>query len=199
MNILCFSDLHRDTEAAKNLVKQSKQADLLIGAGDFATIHVGLTKVIDILCEIQIPAVLVPGNAETVEELREACADWKNAAVLHGEGALADDTPIYGVGGAIPPLNAEWSYDITEEEASQLLEDCPQGAILVVHSPPFGHVDMTTAGDNIGSKAILETIESKNPILAVCGHVHACWRQQSIHNNTTIINAGPQGIIIELE
>jgi Icc-related predicted phosphoesterase len=72
MKLLCFSDLHRDREAAAKLVAAASEVDCLIGAGDFATCRSGVADAIQVLAEVDKPAVLVPGNGESVEELREA-------------------------------------------------------------------------------------------------------------------------------
>ena len=69
MKLLLFSDLHCSVSAARHLVAQAEQADILVGAGDFATARRNLSLTIDILREIDKPAVLVPGNSETPEEL----------------------------------------------------------------------------------------------------------------------------------
>ena len=86
MKYLCFSDLHCNQDAAKRLVELAQDVDMVIGAGDFANQHRGIMDTIDILSQIQKPSVLVPGNGETVEELRSATANWDSAVVLHGEG-----------------------------------------------------------------------------------------------------------------
>jgi len=77
MKYLLFSDLHRDKAAATALVLAAKQVDFVLGAGDFANRHEGLYDTLDILCEITKPAILVAGNGETFEELRDAAAEWK--------------------------------------------------------------------------------------------------------------------------
>ena len=112
MKFLCFSDLHRDTAAAEKLVEASLDVDCVIGAGDFATCRQGITDTLDILAKIDKPAVLVPGNGESVEELADAAALWKSATVLHGSGCQVDGIEFWGVGGGIPvtPFGA-WSYD----------------------------------------------------------------------------------------
>jgi len=33
------------------------------------------------------------------------------------------------------------SFDLTEEQAADKLAACPDGGVLVVHSPPKGYVD----------------------------------------------------------
>ena len=91
----------------------------------------------------------------------------------------------------------DWSYDLDEEEAGALLEKCPAEAVLVTHSPPFGHVD-ESGGSHMGSRAVLETIERAKPRLVVCGHIHSCWTQESRVGGTRIVNAGPEGLWVEL-
>ncbi len=60
MKFLCFSDLHRNVEAAAKLVENSKNADVLIGAGDFATRRMGVEDTLWVLSGISKPAILVP-------------------------------------------------------------------------------------------------------------------------------------------
>ena len=72
MKILAFSDLHRDLEQAVRLTEMSKEADVVIGAGDFASVHQGLEETIDALRGIETPTVLVPGNNETLDALKTA-------------------------------------------------------------------------------------------------------------------------------
>jgi Icc-related predicted phosphoesterase len=119
MKLLCFSDLHRDQEAAAKLVADSAEVDCLIGAGDFATCRNGIADAINVLAEVDKPAVLVPGNGESVEELREAAEAWASARVLHGNGCQVDGIEFWGVGGGIPvtPFGS-WNYDFDEEQAT---------------------------------------------------------------------------------
>ncbi len=200
MKFLLFSDLHRSTEAASALVKMAKAVDVVIGAGDFANRHQGLTDTLDILCDIKKPAVLVAGNGETFEELRDAAADWKSATVLHGSGCEIDGVSFWGLGGGIPVTPfGNWSYDFTEEQATEMLAECPESSILVVHSPPYETVDHDSTGRIRGSRAIRRSVEAKHPKLVVCGHIHSDWGKQTKLGTSSIINAGPTGIIVEIE
>ena len=65
MKFLCFSDLHRNVEAAAKLVEKSCDADVVIGAGDFATRRQGVEDTLKVLSKITKPAILVPGNGES--------------------------------------------------------------------------------------------------------------------------------------
>jgi Icc-related predicted phosphoesterase len=198
MRILAFSDLHRDLDGAARLVEMSAEADAVIGAGDFASVHDGLEETIAALAAIEAPTVLVPGNNETEQALRAACASWPAATVLHGETSTIDGLELFGLGAGIPVTPWDWSFDLDEGEAERLLRDCPAGGVLVVHSPPRDHVDRSGAGEHLGSTAIRDAIEAKRPRLAVCGHIHESWGQESELGPTRIVNLGPAGTWFDL-
>jgi uncharacterized protein len=198
VRILAFSDLHRDLGQAEQLVERSSEADVVIAAGDFASVHEGLEETIDPLKAISVPTVLVPGNNETEDALRAACEGWDSATVLHGQGTEIDGTQFFGLGAGVPITPWDWSFDLDEEQAAQKLADCPEDAVLVVHSPPKGHCDQSSAGDHLGSQAILDAIEAKRPQVAVCGHIHESWGAESEIGPTRVMNLGPAGTAIEL-
>jgi Icc-related predicted phosphoesterase len=197
--LLLFSDVHSDRSACRRLVDRSSEVDVVVGAGDFATMRRNLQATIDALSAIDVPTVLVPGNAESVEELRSACAPWEAATVLHGEGAEIDGLSFYGIGGGIPVTPfGDWSYDFTEETAEDLLADCPSGGVLVSHSPPKNAVDRDSNGRHLGSTAVRAAVEEKSPTLTVCGHIHGSWGEEATIGDTTVVNAGPQGRVVEV-
>ena len=198
MRLLAFSDLHQDLDAARELVERSGDFDVVIAAGDFASVHRGLEETIGVIAGIEAPTILVPGNNETADALREACADWTAATVLHGETATVEGTEFFGLGAGIPTTPWDWSYDLSEEEAAERLTGCPEGALMVLHSPPHGHCDQSSAGQHLGSRAIGEAIERVRPPLAVCGHIHEAWGERSRIGSTEVANLGPGGAEFEL-
>lgn len=193
MKILAFSDLHRDLGQAATLAEMAADADVVIGAGDFASVHEGLEETLAALAPIKKPTVLVPGNNETADALRDATASWSAATVLHGEGTTIDGAEFYGLGAGIPVTPWDWSFDLDEEAAAERLAACPEGAILVLHSPPQGHCDSSGDGTHFGSEALLRAIERKRPRLVVCGHIHESWGCQSRIGETPVRNLGPRG------
>jgi Icc-related predicted phosphoesterase len=200
LKLLLFSDVHADVIACHQLVERSRKVDVVVGAGDFGNVRRDLQRTIDLLRAIDRPAVLVAGNAESSEELLEACRDWPQAHVLHGSGVEINGVRFFGIGGAVPvtPFGS-WSYDFTEEQAAELLASCPMGCVLVSHSPPRGAVDRTSQGVSLGSTAIRAAVLRVEPLLVVCGHIHGSAGQQEVVGHTPVVNAGPGGADWELE
>lgn len=177
------------------------ESDVVVIAGDLATMRRGLAEIVRVLAEINAPTVLVAGNNESLEELRDCvrAASWGSAHVLHGTGVEIDGQAFFGLGGGIPitPFG-DWSWDHSEDEARRLLEACPPGAVLVSHSPPRGLGDRTSTGASVGSEAVREVIAEKRPRLVVCGHIHDSIGFDETSDGTRVINAGPQGVDVEL-
>jgi Icc-related predicted phosphoesterase len=199
MRLLAFSDLHVDIDQAESLAASSAGVDVVVGVGDFASVHAGLEETIGALRSIAKPTVLVPGNNETEDALRTACDGWKRALVLHGEGADIEGVSFFGLGAGVPVTPWDWSFDLTEEEAAQRLAGCPEGCVLAVHSPPRGHVDVSSRGEHLGSVAVLDAIVTKRPRLALCGHIHEAWGQRSAIGPTEVVNLGPKGGVFEVQ
>jgi uncharacterized protein len=198
VKLLAFSDLHRDLGQAATPVEISADADVVIGAGDFASIHEGLNETIDALAAIEAPTIIVPGNNETEGALREAAAGWSAATVLHGEGTSVDGVEFFGLGAGVPETPWDWSFDLDDDAATEKLAACPPGAVLILHSPPQGHCDSNGHGDHFGSPALLEAIEEKQPRLSVCGHIHESWGCESQIGDTPVRNLGPKGTWLEV-
>jgi Icc-related predicted phosphoesterase len=60
-----------------------------------------------------------------------------------------------------------------EEELADRFAAIPEGVdVLMTHTPPFGHGDLTAIGERVGSSALLEAIERRQPPLAAFGHIH---------------------------
>ncbi|MFV2053844.1 metallophosphoesterase family protein [Aliiroseovarius sp. YM-037] len=188
MKILAFSDVHCDLDACARIVTAGRDADLVIGAGDFAEQHEGLAETMAALAPIAEKAIYVPGNGETAEALRAAT----KARVLHGEVAEISGITVAGLGCAVPPLpRLPWSYDLSEEDAAALLAPIERCDILVTHSPPKGVADVIEGYGSLGSVAVRDAAERLQPQRLFCGHVHDCWGQGGQIGATEVRNLGP--------
>ena len=193
VNILAFSDLHRNVDAAQAIVDASREADVVVGAGDFATQGMGLRDTIDLLRAVLAPLVIVAGNHDDLDELRDACSAGNAIHVLHGEAATVAGIPFFGLGFEIPSgrRRDSWNRQLDEQEAAKLMRTCPPGAVLVTHSPPFGCADVQRNGAHEGSRAIRDAVMSAQPRLHLCGHIHQAWGTSGIVGRCPVHNLGP--------
>ena len=191
MRILAFSDLHMARNRAADIVTASSEADLVIGAGDFCNMRQGLAGARKMLSGITAPLVMVPGNAESAQELADAAP--QHAHVLHGTGMTLDGLRLFGLGYAVPQTPfGDWSCDLTEAEAAELLDRCEAADVLIVHSPPKGHGDVTSQGLSAGSVAVRDAVERVQPDLVFCGHIHDSWGYRGTIGHAQIANLGPK-------
>ena len=198
VKILAFSDLHHSRDRAEALVGMSRDADLVIAAGDFCNMRRGLPEALNLLSGIAAPMVAVPGNAESGDELREAA--HQGTTVLHGEGAEIGGFMFFGLGGGVPVTPfGPWSFDLTEDFAAEMLDRCAATDVLITHSPPKGVADRASSGRSVGSTAVRDAIERLQPRIVVCGHVHDSWGKEGAIGSARVVNAGPSGVWLELE
>ena len=191
MKILAFSDLHHNHRAAAALVGISAEADLVIGAGDFCNMRQALPQAMEMLAGISVPMLVVPGNAESADELRAAALP--GTTVLHGQGVEVEGIKIFGIGYGIPvtPFGS-WSCDLTEACAETMLAGCGAADILISHSPPMGVADVTSRGDSVGSVAVRDAIARLQPVLVFCGHIHDSWGRSGMIGKSRVFNLGPR-------
>lgn len=191
MKILAFSDIHSSRKQARELVAASRDADLVISAGDFCNMGVDLDKALGMLGGIRAPMVLVPGNAESEAALRAEVEE--GIAVLHGTGSRIGGVKIFGLGYSIPapPFGEGWSHNLTEDEARAILAGCESADILISHSPPRGVADRIEGGQSVGSLAVAEAVERIQPELVLCGHIHDSWGQEGTIGKSRVVNLGP--------
>ena len=160
MKILAFSDLHHARARAADLVAASGDADLVIGAGDYCNMRHDLEGAMALLDGIRAPLVLVPGNAESVDELRAAAP---HATVLHGDAHDVGGLRLFGMGYGVPPTPfGDWSCDLDEDAAAAMLAGCDRADLLICHSPPKGMVDVTSGGESVGSTAIRAAVAANS-------------------------------------
>ena len=73
MDILAFTDIHEDWKAIEGIKKKAQKADLLICAGDLSNFGKGLDKAGKLLNSIGKTILMIPGNHESEQEIKELC------------------------------------------------------------------------------------------------------------------------------
>ncbi len=118
-----------------------------------------------------------------------------NAKVLHKKCIRVGDYEIIGSGGATTGLinysaftEAQFERNLREVYASA--QAAPNRQILVTHDPPYNTaLDLNLRKAHVGSRSVRSIIEEKQPLLALCGHIHEARGIEKI-KTTTCVNAG---------
>jgi uncharacterized protein len=192
MRILAFSDLHRNRAVAERIAAEAGRADLVIGAGDFATHGEGLADTASLLLKVEPPMVIVAGNHDHIDELRSAFGHRANVHLLHAEAVSVGHVNILGLGFEIGEVPGALPESIMSEQAADhVLERFGSADILVTHAPPYGAGDIQRDHTHQGSRAIRNWIEKARPRLSLCGHIHHAWGTTGMIGATPVHNLGP--------
>lgn len=195
MKILAFTDIHAHSSYLRILVKKAKHADLIICPGDFTVFMQGFDKVVKVLRSLEKPVLLLHGNHE--DEHRVHALKEKNIIPLHKQPYRVGDVLFLGHGGGGFAL-----IDKALEKRLPLFKKYAQQAkqvVFVTHAPPFGtELDYLPWAEHVGCKTILDAIKLLQPKLYLCGHLHENFRVQQRLGKTTMINPGPEGMLIEI-
>lgn len=193
MRIIAFGDIHLEYVGVENITGLSK-ADLVIITGDFTNFgeQEDASPIIDVIRRINPKICAVPGNMDktSVENyLDELCIN------IHGKGFVLGDLGIFGVGGSNPtPFNTPTEF--SEEELGKIVNSAYKDVkhapikVLISHTPPFNTAtDLIGVGVHVGSTAIREFIEKKQPDFCFTGHIHESRGEDQI-GRTLILNPG---------
>lgn len=172
------------------------KCDMLIHAGDFSYTGKWSDEVLPFLEWFAVqPAkhkILISGNHEVMiskdpGKLRDKCNEL-GIEYLCNEHTIKAEKMIFG--SPYSPKFGPWVYGLYDEDLQDIWDMInPLPEILVVHGPPYEILDETRAGDNVGSKTLVEHIKKlPNLKLVVCGHIHES-KGISIKNGVTFVNA----------
>ena len=196
MKILAFTDFHGKQEAyqyAKELIANEKP-DFVIVAGDIINYDSSQAKLLLFdLAAAGFPVYFVPGNMDS-EELGN-WAGGENVHALHGRCENREGVSLIGLGGS-PHGPFKTIFEYSEEGAAKLVGAAARGyrlgkLILVSHCPPRNtKVDRVSSGEHIGSTAVREFVERRQPVLVISGHVHEAQGTDTL-GPTILVNTGP--------
>lgn len=200
MKVLFFVDIHANKKYVNEIVNKSKDADLLICAGDLSSMGQGFGEAAQILDEIGKPILIIPGNNETPDFVKSAVNDLKNFIYLEQEIYEDQGIRFLGLGSCMPsPWNTP--YELTDEQMWNLLKKFNDKRIdiLISHNPPKNTVlDQLPNGMNIGSFSVGKWIKDNQPAYCCCGHVHENAGKKTKIGRTLVFNPGPKGKIINI-
>ncbi|MBN2101524.1 MAG: metallophosphoesterase [Candidatus Aenigmarchaeota archaeon] len=185
MRILCVSDLHHSEDLAKSVfeVIKKEKIDVFVSAGDFVSDHFAK----EVLDKMKVRSFVVHGNWDT-----NIKTDNKKVSVLMNE--VEEYCGYYFLG-----IDDRFALD---EEIFDLIKDKPLDKVIIIsHSPPYGILDATWGGMNVGFPIYREFLENNEGVIHVCGHIHESagyilYKKNIIINSAVIYTK--KGYIIEL-
>ncbi len=193
MRIIAFGDIHMSL-GAFDTIPVADKADLLIITGDITNFGTGhdAQKIIDVVRRVNKKILALPGNLDQPDVGVFLAAE---GITLHGRGTFLDGVGLFGVGGSNPtPFKTptEFSEDTLLELLERGYQEVRQAEslILVSHAPPFAtKADRISNGAHVGSRAVRQFIEKKQPDICLTGHIHEARAEDSI-GRTRIFNPG---------
>ena len=193
MKILAFTDTHSNITLIKNIIKKSKNIDLLICCGDLTMLGLKLEQILNMFENNNTPLLIIPGNHENPINLNKITSKLKFVKSLHSKIAkIRNYTFIgFGTGGfSIEDTNFENFYKKIKDKINK-----NEKIILVTHAPPSNtKLDLLPIG-HVGSKSIRRFIEEFQPEIALSGHLHEHFKDEDKIKKSIIINPGYGKII----
>lgn len=211
MKLIILSDIHEQYLIFTNKIKEEakhNKIDYILIAGDITNFGILYEnqKQIDLIknwfeeliLNYNCPILYIPGN----HDIGLDKYDFNNPNiinVLNIRYVLSNGTGVVGMSLAtafdMPQLASIWanttkSRDYDEIYYSSFNDLVFEGDIILSHCPPFGVLDRTPYGSNIGSPGLYNLIGKTNPSYVVCGHVHeSCGEDYLLdeRNNLKII------------
>ena len=197
MRVLVFSDIHNDLSTLRRLIETD--ADYYVAAGDLVSWARGLDSCGEILKAKAAKVWVLPGNHETADQIGLFCTRY-GLRDIHDQLFEVDGIWFGGLGYSSPtPFQTPGEY--TEEELARRLNRFSESKprIMLCHAPPKDtDLDRVREGIHAGSMAVKQFIESAQPQYFFCGHIHEAEGRQIKIGNTTAINVGKRGYLLEL-
>jgi uncharacterized protein len=199
MHILAFADTHLDKKSLKEIIQKSKDADLVICAGDISWFGQGLKEFLTILNKkIKQSVYFIHGNHEEGEPIKTICKPLKNIHFVHKQvKKIQGYTIFFWGGGGFAQVNPQFEKATTRFKKAITKND---KVILVTHGPAYkSNIDFLPWCGHVGSKSQRKFIKSIKPILHLSGHLHEHIYEQDTIGETVVMNVGPAGTLIEIK
>jgi hypothetical protein len=198
VKLLIFSDIHSDARALDRLM--SIEADYYFCAGDLVNWSRHIDAMGEILKKRSERVYVIPGNHETAQQVTDLCARF-GLNDFHGGQVEVGGFHVIGLGYSNPtPFDTPGEY--SEEELAQRLHafDGLKPMIAVCHAPPHGTMlDRITNLRHAGSKSMREFLRREQPRYFFCGHIHEAAGAQEKLGETSAMNVGKKGYLLDLE
>lgn len=204
MRILFFTDIHGSTRHLNEVVDKSRNADIIVCAGDLTIFENGLDDMLKKLNSTGKPVIVVHGNHESESSMAVLSLRYKNVNFIHKSHYIHEDVIFFGHGGGGFSIEDKSFDKVAYNFMKEFDRICNREnknfrLILVTHAPPHSTaIDDMGQGWHVGCKNYKDFIITVQPIIAVSGHIHETFEMEEQLGNTLIFNPGPKGKIINI-
>ena len=197
MKILALSDIHGDKHLAKEMAERAfqEQVDLVVLAGDLVDSENSVEGIVGPFRAKGLEVGVLPGNHEGMAEIGFLVEKY-GAKNLHGYTFKKGEVGIFGCGYSNIGIHQLSEEDVfkTLKKAHDSLTDVKK-KIMITHTHPENSI--IGLGIFPGSGGIRKAINTFNPEVHICGHVHESEGIEERIGSTRVINVGRKGKIFE--
>jgi len=196
MRIAYVVDVHGHFDAVTAALDAIGPVDALVVGGDLT--NVGTSDEVERAVESWRP--LAPTLLAVAGNMDSPAIDARLVELgvsIDGRGVVLDgDVGLHGVS-ASGPTPLDTPHEVTEDDLGRRaaaghgqVADC-RLRIFCPHSPPYATAcDRLRSGEPVGSRALRAFVESAQPDLVLCGHIHESRGEDRI-GRARIANPGP--------
>jgi uncharacterized protein len=98
----------------------------------------------------------------------------------------------------MPELALTWDHMTINPTAEEYAWDFDYVDVVVAHGPPMGYLDLMKTGKNVGSRYALEYIQTRQPQLYLCGHIHEAAGEVML-GKSRLVNVAERWALLEVE
>lgn len=198
MRLLIFSDIHSDLTTLKRHMET--EADYYFAAGDMVNWSRNLDAVGEILQQRGPRVYILPGNHESPQQIAQLC-DQYGLQNFHGKTIEIDGYHVAGLGCSNPtPFGTPGEY--SEEELARRASafNGLKPMIAIFHCPPYRtRLDRIANLRHAGSTAVRDFLTREKPRYFFCGHIHEAAGVAEQLGETSAMNVGKKGYLLEPE
>jgi Icc-related predicted phosphoesterase len=194
MIVIGLADVHGDASSVARTLRAIERMDLVVLSGDLT--HFGkqaqAIRAVEAVRKECDKILAVSGNCDYPD-----VEDYliRSGISLNRRCVLKDGYAFVGISGSLPCPGGT-PNEASESEFRRWLNEAvggvPEGApmILVAHQPPRDTVnDRIHSGIHVGSTAVRQFIEERQPLVCLTAHIHEGTGIDTI-GKTTIVNPG---------
>jgi Icc-related predicted phosphoesterase len=189
LKIVAISDTHN-----KHYLLSLPKGDMIIHGGDVSLRgkRREVIKFLDWFSRLDYKyKIFIAGNHDFLFEdhnlITEILKDYPQLIYLNDSGVEIEGIKIWG--SPIQPYFHNWAFNRIGTSIIKHWDLIPNDTnILITHGPPFGILDKTTRGAEVGCPFLLEKVNIVKPKFHIFGHIHES-QGDVVENGIHFINA----------